>query len=165
MRIGFVDGAMRGDPARLAAQIISGIGFIGAGTIMQGANTVTGLTSAATIWVVAALGIAIGGGFYVEATGTGVLVAVVLAWLGRVEHKLRRLRRVSSFTIRTRPGTRFESLCDTLASHGISVLEHQAYDHEEDRTFELRLVGPSLQFDTVSDRLKLRGDVLSVHGE
>src|SRR5436853_4464093 len=124
---------------------------------MQGQNTVTGLTSAATIWVVAALGIAIGAGFYVEAAGTGALVAAVLAWLGRVEHKLRRLRRVSSYTIRTRPGTRFEALCATLLTHGISVLEHQVYDHAEDRTFELRLMGPSLQFDTLTDWLLQRG--------
>src|SRR6267143_5089463 len=51
-----------GDPSRLAAMIVSGIGFIGAGTIMQTRGTVTGLTSAATIWVVAAIGIAVGEG-------------------------------------------------------------------------------------------------------
>src|SRR5207237_5928656 len=106
MRIGLVDGGPRiGDPARLAAQIVSGIGFIGAGTIMQGGGMVTGLTSAATIWVVASLGIAIGAGFYVEAAGTGALVTIVLAWLGRVEVQLRRFQRVVSYTIRARPGT------------------------------------------------------------
>src|SRR5438045_7072868 len=95
MRIGLVDGGPRiGDPARLAAQIVSGIGFIGAGTIMQGGGMVTGLTSAATIWVVAALGIAIGAGFYIEAGGAGVLVMIVLASLARVEHRIRRLRRI-----------------------------------------------------------------------
>ena len=95
VRIGMIDGPPRvGDPARLAAQIVSGIGFIGSGTIMQGGGMVTGLTSAATIWVVAALGIAIGAGFYVEAMGAGILVTLVLAWLGRLEHRLRRIRRV-----------------------------------------------------------------------
>src|SRR3954469_5595569 len=65
-----------GDPARLAAQIVSGVGFLGAGTIMQGSGMVTGLTSAATIWVVAAIGIAIGAGEYVGATGATALVAL-----------------------------------------------------------------------------------------
>ena len=65
IRIGLIGGERVGDPARIAAQIVSGIGFIGAGTIMQGGGTITGLTSAATIWVVAAIGIAIGAGFYV----------------------------------------------------------------------------------------------------
>src|SRR5512138_1268559 len=93
VRIGMIDGPPRvGDPARLAAQIVSGIGFIGAGTIMQGGGMVTGLTSAATIWVVASLGIAIGAGLYIEAAGTAALVTLVLASLGRLEHRLRRVR-------------------------------------------------------------------------
>ena len=68
-RIGLVDGQRIGDPARIAAQVVSGVGFLGAGTIMQGQGVVTGLTSAATIWVVAAIGLTVGGGFYVEALG------------------------------------------------------------------------------------------------
>lgn len=153
-----------GDPARLAAQVVSGIGFIGAGTIMQGSGMVTGLTSAATIWVVAALGIAIGAGYYVEAAGTGALVTIVLAWLGRLEHKLRRVRRIVAYTIRTKPGTTYEMMRDTLGAHGISILTHQIYDHPDDRTFELRLIGPAIQFETVPDKLLARAEVLSVHG-
>jgi putative Mg2+ transporter-C (MgtC) family protein len=165
MRIGLLDGGPRiGDPARLAAQIVSGIGFIGAGTIMQGGGTVTGLTSAATIWVVAALGIAIGAGFFVEAAGAGALVMLVLASLGRVEHKIRRLRRIVSYTVRTRPGTAFDVIRDSLDAHGIIVVSQQAYDHMDDRTFELRLTGPAIQFETLSETLKMRPDVLSFHG-
>jgi putative Mg2+ transporter-C (MgtC) family protein len=164
IRIGFVNGVRIGDPARLAAQIVSGIGFIGAGTIMQGGGVVTGLTSAATIWVVAALGIAVGAGFYIEAAGAGVLVTIVLAWLGRVEHKIRRLRRVVHYTIKAKPGTSFDAVRDTLAAQGITVVSFEAYDHAEDRTFEVRLVDPSIQFETVVDRLLGRGDVTSVHG-
>jgi len=165
MRIGLLDGGPRvGDPARLAAQIVSGIGFIGAGTIMQGGGTVTGLTSAATIWVVAALGIAIGAGFFVEAAGAGALVMLVLASLGRLEHKIRRLRRIVSYTVRTRPGTAFDVIRDSLDAHGIIVVSQQAYDHMDDRTFELRLTGPAIQFETLSETLKMRPDVLSVHG-
>ncbi len=165
VRIGMIDGPPRvGDPARLAAQIVSGIGFIGAGTIMQGGGMVTGLTSAATIWVVAALGIAIGAGFYVEAMGAGILVTLVLAWLGRLEHRLRRIRRVVQYTLRTKPGTTFADLRDTLAAQGISVVSCDTYDHADDRTFELRLIGPAIQFEGITDRLMARGDVLSIHG-
>src|SRR4051812_33056970 len=153
VRIGNINGARVGDPARLAAQIVSGIGFIGAGTIMQGGGVVTGLTSAATIWVVAALGIAIGAGFYIEAAGAGVLVTVVLAWLGRVEHKIRRLRRVVHYTIKAKPGTSFDTVRETLAAQGITVVSFESYDHLEDRTFEVRLVGPSIQFETITERL------------
>ena len=80
MNIGVAFGETRiGDPARLAAQAVTGIGFIGAGTIMQSRGTITGLTSAATIWVVAAIGLTAGAGFYVEALGTTLTVMVVLA--------------------------------------------------------------------------------------
>jgi putative Mg2+ transporter-C (MgtC) family protein len=164
-RIGLVDGGLRvGDPARLAAQIVSGIGFLGAGTIMQGSGMVTGLTSAATIWVVAALGIAIGAGFYVEAAGAGALVTVVLASLPRVEHRIRRFRRIVNYTIRTKPGTGLDSLRDTLDAHGITIVSQQAYDHMDDRTYEMRLTGPAIQFETLHETLKARKDVLSVHG-
>ncbi len=165
VRIGLIDGGPRvGDPARLAAQIISGIGFLGAGTIMQGGGTVTGLTSAATIWVVAALGIAIGAGFYVEAAGAGALVTLVLASLGRLEHRIRRLRRIVQYTVRTKKGTGFDAIRETLDAHGIIVVSQQVYDHTDDRTFELRLTGPAIQFETLSETLMARADVLSVHG-
>ncbi len=165
VRIGLTEAGVRvGDPARLAAQIVSGIGFIGAGTIMQGGGMVTGLTSAATIWVVASLGIAIGAGFYIEAMGTGALVTIVLAWLGRLENRLRRYQRSVRYTIRARPGTQFDQLRQALDAHGIRVASHEIYDHVEDRTFELQLVGPAMQFESVPDKLLARDDVISVHG-
>ena len=165
MNIGIMENGQRiGDPARLAAQIISGIGFIGAGTIMQGGGMVTGLTSAATIWVVASLGIAIGAGLYIEAAGTAALVTLVLASLGRLEHRLRRVRRVVSYTIRAKPGTHFDELRAALDAHGIRIMSHEIYDHPDDRTFELRLIGPAMQFETVPDKLLSQKNVISVHG-
>lgn len=80
------------DPARIAAQIVSGIGFLGAGTIIQARGSVVGLTTAATLWVVAAVGMAVGARAYVEAVGTTVLVIVALMLLGRVEDALIRRR-------------------------------------------------------------------------
>lgn len=161
--IGLQDGVRLGDPARLAAQIVSGVGFLGAGTIMQGSGMVTGLTSAATIWVVAAIGITIGAGDYVAAAGAGILVTVVLAWLGRVEHTLRRVRRVVHMTIRAKPGTPLDSIQATLQDEGIRVSASRTYDHPHDRTFELKLTGPSVQFEVVPQRLMERGDVIAVH--
>lgn len=73
------------DPGRIAAQIITGVGFLGAGTIIQSRGNVTGLTTAATLWVVAAIGMAIGFGALVEAVGTTLLVLVALVPLRRVE--------------------------------------------------------------------------------
>jgi putative Mg2+ transporter-C (MgtC) family protein len=72
-----------GDPnntTRIAANIVSGIGFLGAGAIMRGSDRVFGLTTAATIWVVAALGMGVGGGQYAVA-GAGTLVTLIVLWL------------------------------------------------------------------------------------
>ena len=74
-----------GDPARIAAQIVTGVGFLGAGTIIQGRGIVTGLTTAATMWLVAAIGMAIGFGALLEATGATLLVLLVLSLLRPIE--------------------------------------------------------------------------------
>lgn len=156
-------GIRLGDPARLAAQIVSGIGFIGAGTIMQARGTVTGLTSAATIWVVAAIGIAIGAGHYIEAAGAGVLVTLVLAGLGSLEHKLRRARRVLSCTIRTKPGFTQQQLEAVLHPSGIRIIGQRLFDHAEDRVFELKLSGPARQFEIVTEKLLTHEEIFGVH--
>jgi uncharacterized membrane protein YhiD involved in acid resistance len=76
-----------GDPGRIAAQVVTGIGFLGAGTILHTRGQITGLTSAATIWVVAALGLTIGAGLFIEAAGSAVTVILVLVGLGWVEKR------------------------------------------------------------------------------
>jgi putative Mg2+ transporter-C (MgtC) family protein len=76
------------DPGRIAAQIVSGIGFLGAGTIMQARGSVSGLTTAATLWVVAAIGMSVGAGAYVQAVTGTALVILALMILGRVEDHL-----------------------------------------------------------------------------
>jgi len=152
-----------GDPSRLAAQIITGIGFLGAGTIMQARGTITGLTSAATIWVVAAIGITVGAGKYLEAAGAGILVTLVLAGLGNIEHRLRRARRVLSCTIRAKPGYSGDELEALLGSSGIRIMSSHVFDHAEDRVFELKLSGPARQYDIVTEKLLMSADILSVH--
>lgn len=74
------------DPGRIAAQIITGIGFIGAGTIMQAKFSVRGLTTAASLWVVAGIGMAIGCGFYFSAFITAGFALLTLLSLWRIEH-------------------------------------------------------------------------------
>ena len=73
------------DPTRIAAQIVSGIGFIGAGTILQYRGSIRGLTTAASLWAVAAIGTAAGAGLLVMAIIGTILILVVLAVLDRIE--------------------------------------------------------------------------------
>jgi putative Mg2+ transporter-C (MgtC) family protein len=78
------------DPTRIAAQIVSGIGFIGAGTILQYRGHIRGLTTAASLWSVAAIGTAAGAGLFVLATVGTVLILVILSLLDRIEGFARR---------------------------------------------------------------------------
>ena len=80
-----VQGLTNADPARLAAQVVSGIGFLGAGTIMKEGLTIKGLTTAASLWVVAGVGLAVGAGYYVGAVTTTVLSVLALTYLPRFE--------------------------------------------------------------------------------
>ncbi len=163
VRIGFVDGKQVGDPGRIAAQIVSGVGFLGAGTIMQSQGIVTGLTSAATIWVVAAIGMTIGAGLYVEGLGAGLLVTFVLRGLTGLEHWARRARRLASATVRAKRGTPRSDVSEILRVHGIQIDAEKVFEHEEDITFELKLSGPSRQYELATAALLARPDIYGVH--
>jgi putative Mg2+ transporter-C (MgtC) family protein len=80
-------GSLGGDHTRVAAQIIPGIGFIGAGSILHARGSVVGLTTAATLFVVASVGMATGGGLYITAIFATILILIALALLGRLEKK------------------------------------------------------------------------------
>jgi putative Mg2+ transporter-C (MgtC) family protein len=80
-------GSMGGDHTRVAAQIIPGIGFIGAGSILHARGSVVGLTTAATLFVVASVGMAAGGGLYITAVFATVMILLALAVLGKLERR------------------------------------------------------------------------------
>lgn len=94
-------GAPFTDPARLVAQVIAGVGFLGAGVILRSRGSVTGLTTAATIFAVTAIGITIGDGMYAVAIAVTMLIVAVLVILGRVEGAIIRHRRMFHYTFRT----------------------------------------------------------------
>ncbi|HEY1455135.1 MAG TPA: MgtC/SapB family protein [Candidatus Dormibacteraeota bacterium] len=77
----------RVDPTRIAAQIVTGIGFLGAGSILRQGEYVRGLTTAASIWVVAAMGMAVGFGYYGIAISTGVAVLLTLVAIRPLERR------------------------------------------------------------------------------
>lgn len=151
---------VRADPARLAAQIVSGVGFLGAGTIIQARGSVTGLTTAATLWVVAAIGIAVGAGFHIEAIGTTILVVLVLLPLGRLEHRLALSRRNRTLRIQLprEPGV-VDRLTTRLAEGGLRVHVH-SMEVEGDRVaLVLDLSGRVEDFEVVRRELLDRQDV------
>jgi len=94
------------DPSRVAAQVVSGIGFLGAGTIIFQREIVRGLTTAASIWTVAAIGLAVGGGLYLPAVATTLLALLILAGLKPIEERLfiRRRSRVIRLVVGPQTG-------------------------------------------------------------
>jgi len=90
----------RGDQARIAAQVVSGIGFLGAGTIMRQGSSVRGLTTAASLWVVAAVGLATGIGLYLAAVFTTALILITLFSLSKAEERMAKDRSRKSLWLR-----------------------------------------------------------------
>ena len=129
-------GLLRGDPSRIAAQVISGIGFLGAGTIIQMKGSVRGLTTAAGIWIIATIGMAVGCGLYLIAIVGTVLVMVILTALERLEHRVnvgneaRTIRlRVKGIVTSIKP---YEAVLDRFGIHLSKV--YVEYDYEQNIT-------------------------------
>jgi putative Mg2+ transporter-C (MgtC) family protein len=85
--IDMAKGSLSADPTRIAASVVTGIGFLGAGAIFQSGVSVRGLTTAASIWVCAAIGIAVGAGYYDIASFSTILALIVIQLLQIVEKK------------------------------------------------------------------------------
>lgn len=135
--------ALRADPARLAAQIIPGIGFIGAGAILHGRGRVSGLTTAATLWVVTAIGIAVGSGAYVEAIGTTLMVLGTLLLLARAEKWVRRHLSNRRYTAAMDLDTdAFERLVETFHGGKLQLRVDTMEKVGNDVEVTFRVVGP-----------------------
>jgi putative Mg2+ transporter-C (MgtC) family protein len=142
------DTVVRADPTRIAAQIVTGIGFLGAGAIIRQGISVRGLTTAATLWVVAAIGMAAGAGYYSGAVIGTVLTLVALGPLRVLAYPVfEHLRREErSMLIELRPGTNVSQLLDALER------EHARVEHfrlEEERNRRVAMV----TLDTPSEKL------------
>lgn len=138
------------DPTRVAGQIVTGVGFIGAGTILHARGAVVGLTSAATIWVVAAIGVALGSGFYLEGVGTTVVVLAVLAGLGRMEKLVERQSMRRTVTIHARPGpTVLEDLEGLVRRAGLELTSVSSRQENVDLVIEFAIQGSKRLHDQV----------------
>jgi putative Mg2+ transporter-C (MgtC) family protein len=93
-----------GDPSRIAAQVVSGIGFLGAGAIIKFGADIRGLTTAASVWAVAAIGLAVGAGLYIPSLVAAVLIVLVLWILNKLEKALFRQRLVKVLVVESEGG-------------------------------------------------------------
>lgn len=134
LSVTMVEGAAAGDPSRIAAQVVTGVGFLGAGTILHARGNISGLTSAATIWVVAAIGVALGAGATLEATGVTILLLVVLGGLGRLERRLRIGTEVSHLELDVPADPAIlRTIRETVAREGLELIESRSALADEGR--------------------------------
>lgn len=145
------------DPGRIAAQVVSGIGFLGAGTIMREGVTVRGLTTAASLWVVAALGLAVGTGLYFAAAVAAVLGLATLSYLPRLERSFfsDRSRRRFTLLVEDCPGM-IGKVGSVLGQHGIDIKGIELKPTGEDDTVTLGLsviVPKGVSFGAVAEAL------------
>lgn len=122
------------DPARLSAQVISGIGFLGAGTIIKEGVNVKGLTTAASLWAVACIGLAIGIGYYSVALIATAFVVIVLIVFNRLENsKAFAGKRILELTVVTadKPG-QLGTITQAFGDMGISIRNIKLGRYDED---------------------------------
>ena len=138
-----------GDPTRVAAQVASGIGFLGAGSILvTGKRHVTGLTTAAGLWASACMGLAAGAGFYEGALMMCVLIYVVLVSLNKLDSTHVKASRVMNVYVELKSGVPLSALLRAVKSMGIQVNDIQDIGSRSAEThgyiLELEIMRPEL---------------------
>ncbi|HHW49759.1 MAG TPA: MgtC/SapB family protein [Clostridiaceae bacterium] len=149
------------DPARLGAQVISGIGFLGAGTIIRDGFNVRGLTTAASLWAVSAVGIAVGIGFYEGAVFATVIIYLTLILLKKMELSFAKKKRHKIIYIQADniPG-RLAAITSMLDKLSVIVRKIDFVNDEEDESVKIKLLVrlPSkLACDVVSKLTEIEG--------
>lgn len=156
------DSAMS-DPTRIAAQIVTGIGFIGAGGMIRSGFTITGITTAATLWFAAALGVAAGFGFYILATGALLIALVSMLGFAPVR-KYMRHGAVQPLEIEYRAGHgTLTPLFETLNAVGATVNQISMVEDEGKRRLTCEIIGIGHEaMEAIIASLRAREEVISV---
>ncbi|MDQ0063639.1 MgtC/SapB family protein [Paenibacillus harenae] len=123
---------VRVDPARLAAAVITGVGFLGAGTILFTGKSITGLTTAASLWVVSAIGLAVGAGFYFASSVTTVMVLLTLWAFNKLEKRYIRAKKEQLLKIEATDQAEILRSINTLLSDKQIVIRKMLLQEGED---------------------------------
>lgn len=144
----------RADPGRIAAQIVTGVGFLGAGTIMQARGSVIGLTTAATMWVVAGIGMAIGAGAYALGVTAAVLTLVALRVLRSLDDVLLS-NRWSEHTLYVETDAQVDAadVERTLTGQGIDLKLTQIERRQEQHVYTFRARGTAVSTAALSSAI------------
>ncbi len=129
-------GLKNGDPGRIAAQVVSGIGFLGAGAIIQMKGSVRGLTTAAGIWISACIGLAVGAGMYVISVIATLLIIFILVNIERIESRANMLWETKVIRVKVGEIVTDRNACkEVFKQHRLNaVIESLKYDYENNTT-------------------------------
>ncbi len=128
------------DPARIAAGVVTGIGFLGAGTIMRSKGSVRGLTTAASLWVVAGIGLAVGSGLYFGAIVTTALTLVSLFIFSRVERAMIRKDWYKTIIVDTKDDlSQLKSVRDVLGEYRTEITDFEVERLPEGGSMRLKV--------------------------
>ncbi len=117
--------AVNSDVTRIAANIVTGVGFLGAGVILRDGGKVIGLTTAAMVWLTAAIGMGIGGGEYLIAGVVLVVTMIILWFLPLLEHRVDNMREERRYELTSTAGVvKYEELERTFREHGLHIKHH-----------------------------------------
>ncbi|WP_244816718.1 MgtC/SapB family protein [Caballeronia sp. Lep1P3] len=147
------------DPSRVAAQVVSGIGFLGAGSILMRGEIVRGLTTAASLWSVAAIGLAVGGGLYTASIAATAIILVILAGLKPLERRFITVRQRRQLTMLVDRGSlSFHGLHEALGTGSVRVKQFVVQQSEESPDLdevqvELSRVS-AREYQTICERLR-----------
>ena len=146
---------VRVDPSRLAGHVISGIGFLGGGVILAIGTKIRGLTTAACLWVTAAIGIALGYGYWMPPLITFVVVMFALLTLGRLERRIMRRDRYARVHLDfSEPGRHLEDVRETLRENSLELLRYSMTRSKDEIRYSLNLrYQLSVSFEEVSEML------------
>ncbi|MCQ9208331.1 MAG: MgtC/SapB family protein [Omnitrophica bacterium] len=150
------------DPSRIAAGVIMGIGFLGAGTIMRFRASVLGLTTAASLWVVAGIGLAIGSGFYIGAYVTTALVLFVLFFLTKLERALVRKDWYKILAVETKGhAQQLTDIRSTLSEYKAEIRDFSIKKKSETNNvvveLDLKLVTNRQDDEILADVMRIKG--------
>jgi putative Mg2+ transporter-C (MgtC) family protein len=124
------------DPSRVAAQVVSGIGFLGAGSILLRGDLVRGLTTAASLWTVAAIGLAVGGGLYIEAIAATIIILVILAGIKPLEKWYQRRNQTLNMRLRAESGKMSLATLEKALDYRAQRISRYVLISSPDQTYE-----------------------------
>lgn len=155
--------AMKADIGRVCAQVVSGIGFLGAGTIIHDKGSVTGLTTAASIWAVGCIGLAIGLGYYFLSAVSGITVYAVLVGLKRVENRLLEKNNVLKLEFEYYEKEEFSKAISKYISDKHIKVRNIEFNLENDNVCEYTFVLPKfIKPTTVIDELSFYDEIARI---